>query len=101
MQIELIGEYEVTVTPGGEPTLVMHHVVRGYNVVALSAGDADELAALLVTSQKRIRELGGYRVLLGGGGDLTLYAPNGARACYLNPDQSARLAHILAALQQG
>jgi hypothetical protein len=99
MQIELVGEYEVTVVPGGEPALVIHHVIRGYDVVALGAADTAELGALLAVHQKRIRELGGYRVLLGAGGDVTLYAPTGARACYLNPEQAAQVARLIAAGQ--
>lgn len=95
MQIELIGEYEVTVVPGGEPALVIHHLIRGYDVVALGAANAAELGALLAVQQKRIRELGGYRVLLGAGGDVSVYGPTGARACYLTPDQAAQLARLL------
>jgi hypothetical protein len=96
VRIELIGEYEVTVTLGGAPALVIHHVIRGHDVAALGADDAAELRELLTTQQKRIRELGGYRLLLGGGGDLTLYTASGARACYLTADQAAALGRLLA-----
>lgn len=97
MRIELIGDYEVTVSPGGAPALVIHHVVRGADVVALGAADAMELRELLATQQKRIRELGGYRLILGGSGDITLYAASGARACYLSADQAAALRKMLGA----
>lgn len=95
MQLELIGEYEITYTPGGQPALVIHHLIRGHDVAALGAADSAELGDLLAVSQKRIRELGGYRVLFGDAGDLTLYTASGARACYLNADQAARLARLL------
>ncbi len=96
MQIELIGDYEATLTPGAEPTLVLHHLVRGHDVVALGEAAVAELRELLAVSQKRIRELGGYNAILGAGGDLTLYTATGQRACYLNGDQAARLARLLA-----
>lgn len=96
MQIELIGEYEVSFERAGAPALVIHHLIRGHDVAALGAADAAELGALLAVSQKRIRELGGYRALFGDAGDLTLYTASGARACYLNADQAARLGRLLA-----
>jgi hypothetical protein len=99
MQFDLIGEYEVTVTPGGAPALVVHHVIRGHDVAALGAADAAALRELLGVSQKRIRELGGYRLIFGGGGDLTVYTAAGARACYFTADQAARLAGLLAGVE--
>lgn len=92
----IIGEYEVTHRQGCAPALVIHHVVRGYDAVALAASECGALRELLAVQQKRIRELGGYRVLLGAGGDLTVYDQAGRRACYLTPDQCARLARLLA-----
>lgn len=95
MQVALIGEYEVTYQAGGAPALVLHHVVRGYDALALGADDTAALHALLAVRQKRIRELGGYRVLLGAGGDLTVYDQAGQRACYLSGDDADRLARLL------
>lgn len=95
MQIAIIGEYEVTYAGGADPALVVHHVVRGYDVVRLGPEEADVLRELLSVDQKRIRELGGYRVILGAGGDLTIYDGAGRRACYLNGDQGAQLARLL------
>lgn len=95
MQIAIIGEYEVTSTPGAEPALVIHHVVRGYDAVTLGAADSAELRDLLAVQQKRIRDLGGYRLLLGAAGDVTLYDQAGRRACYLTPEQGERLAALL------
>lgn len=95
MQVALIGEYEVTWQAGGAPALVLHHVVRGYDAVALGADATAELRELLAVRQKRIRELGGYRVLLGAGGDLTFYDQAGRRACYLGGDDAGRLARLL------
>lgn len=91
----IIGEYEVAHRPGASPALVIHHVVRGYDAVALGASECAGLRELLAVEQKRIRELGGYRVLLGASGDLTMYDQAGRRACYLTPDQAARLARLL------
>jgi hypothetical protein len=96
MQIELIGDYEATCTPGASPTLVLHHLVRGYDAVVLDADATAELAELLATQQKRIRPLASYNAILGTGGDLTLYTASGQRACYLNGDQAARLGGLLA-----
>lgn len=95
MQTELIGDYEATFTPGGAPALVLHHLVRGADVVRLGDGELQSLRELLATSQKRIRELGSYRVILGAAGDLTFYDAAGRRACYLTGDQGARLARLL------
>lgn len=97
MQIELIGEYEVTLSPGAEPALVIHHLVRGHDVVSLGAAATAELGELLAVTQKRIREIAGYRAIFGGGGDLTFYTAAGARACYLTADQAARLGQLIAA----
>lgn len=96
MQIAIIGDYEVTYSAGGEPALVIHHVVRGYDAVTLGAAEAAELGALLAVRQKRIRELGGYRLLLGAGGDMSFYDQWGRRACYLTEGQGERLARLLA-----
>lgn len=96
MRVALIGDYEVTAQQGGEPALVVHHLVRGYDAATLDAAAVEALRELLAVQQKRIRELGGYRVILGAGGDLTLYDQAGRRACYFTPDQSARLAQLLA-----
>jgi hypothetical protein len=98
MQIELIGEYEVTLTPGGAPALTIHHLIRGHDVATMSLAEAHALRDELAVSQKRIREIGGYRAIFGGAGDLTLYSASGARACYLNGDQTAQLGRLLAAI---
>lgn len=95
MSIAIIGDYEVTYTDGGEPALVIHHVVRGYDAVTLAAAAAAELREFLAVSEKRIRELGGYQAIFGAGGDLALYAPGGRRACYLTPEQAAQLVRLL------
>ena len=96
MQMDVIGELEVTYQPGTEPALVIHHLVRGRDLARLSAAEAGELRELLAVSQKRIRELsGGHRLVLGANGDFSLYLPNGQRVCYFNPDQSERLARLL------
>jgi len=95
MHTALIGDYEVTITPGGEPALEIFHVVRGHTVVALGSADAGALRDLLATEQKRIRELAGYQLIFGAGGDLTFYSPNGTRACYLRADHAATLARYL------
>jgi hypothetical protein len=96
MQISIIGEYELTRQPT-DPALVIHHVIRGYDVVHLIADHCTELAALISTQQKRIRTLGNYQLLLGDGGDLTIYTAQGQRACYFNPDQVQVLRRFLAA----
>ena len=96
MQIDLIGEYEATYTPGATPTLVLHHLVRGHDAVALDEAATAELRELLAVHQKRIRPLAGYNAILGAGGDLTFYTAAGQRACYLNGDQAARLARLIA-----
>ncbi len=95
MQIKLIGEYEITRQPELEPALVIHHVIRGYDVVHLDSAQLGELATLLAVRQKRIRTLGAYQLILGDGGDITFYADAGRRACYLNPDQAAALGKFL------
>lgn len=95
MQVLLIGEYEVTYRAGGAPALVIHHVVRGHDVVALGAQEAAELRELLAVQQKRIRELGGYRLIFGEGGDVVFYDQAGRRACYLNGPDAARLGRAL------
>lgn len=97
MQIVIIGEYEVSYDAAGAPALVIHHVVRGYDVAVFDAATAGELGALLAIRQKRIRELGGYRVVFGGGGDVTLYTAANQRAVYLTSEQAARLAALLTA----
>jgi hypothetical protein len=96
-QTTIIGEYEVSYAPASEPALVIHHVVRGYDVLRLDAAAAAELGTLLAVQQKRIRELAGHRALFGAAGDVSLYGPSGQRACYLNPEQAARLALLIAA----
>ncbi|HMQ31428.1 MAG TPA: hypothetical protein PKD53_11920 [Chloroflexaceae bacterium] len=96
MQIVIIGDYEVVYSEGDDPALVIHHVVRGHDAVTLGAADAAELGALLAVRQKRIRELGGYRLLLGAGGDMSFYDQLGRRACYLTEEQGERLARLLA-----
>lgn len=102
MQTDLIGELEISYTPGAEPALVIHHLIRSRDVARLSAAEAVELRDLLAVAQKRIRELsGGHRLVLGAGGDFSLYTPDGQRACYLNPDQAARLARLLAHSEDG
>lgn len=96
MQITVIGEYELTHQPAAEPALVIHHVIRGYDVVHLPAADVAELAALLGVRQKRIRTLSTYQLIFGDGGDLTFYTTAGQRACYFNADQAAALGSFLA-----
>lgn len=96
MQIDVIGELEVTYQPGQEPALLIHHLIRGRDLARLSAAEAGELRELLAIDQKRIRVLsGGHRLVLGAGGDFSLYLPDGQRVCYFNPDQAARLARLL------
>jgi hypothetical protein len=95
MQITVIAEYEITRQPAAEPALVIHHVIRGYDVVHLDAAQLAELAELLTVQQKRIRTLGEYQLILGEGGDLTFYSGPGRRACYLNPDQATALGKFL------
>jgi hypothetical protein len=97
VKIEIIGDYEATYAPGGEPALVLHHVVQGFDAATLAAGEAAELRELLAARQKRIRALGSYQAIFGAEGDFALYAAGGRRACYLTPDQAARLARLLAA----
>lgn len=95
MQIDLIAEYEVTYRPDGDPALSLFHVVRGHEAARLGPAEVGELRELLAVAQKRIRNLGPYQIILGAGGDLTLYGPGGQRACYLNPDQARRLARLI------
>ena len=96
MRMDVIGELEVTYQPGQEPALLIHHLIRGRDLAALSAAEAGELRELLAVSQKRIRELsGGHRLVLGANGDFSLYLPDGQRVCYFNPDQALRLARML------
>jgi hypothetical protein len=97
VKIEIIGDYEATYAPGGEPALVLHHVVQGFDAARLSASEALELRELLAVSQKRIRTLGAYQAIFGAEGDFALYAAGGRRACYLTTAQAARLATLLAA----
>jgi hypothetical protein len=97
MQIELIAEFEATYRAEGEPALSLYHVVRGREVVRLSAADVAELRELLAITQKRIRTIGGLQAIFGAAGDLSLYAPSGQRACYLNPDQTRKLAKLIGA----
>jgi len=97
VRIEIIGEYEATCTPGGDPALVLHHVVRGYDAATLSPDVAAELRELLAVKQKRIRSLGPYQAIFGAEGDFALYQANGRRACYLTADQAAKLARLLSA----
>jgi hypothetical protein len=95
MHMELIAEYEVTYRPEGEPALALFHVVRGHEAARLGAAEVAELRGLLATQQKRIRGLGPYQLILGAGGDISLHAPTGQRACYLNPDQARKLARLI------
>lgn len=94
-QTILLGDYEVSYAPTDQPAFIMHHLIRGYDAVRLDAAAARELGMLLRVNQKRIRELGGYQVICGTAGDLTLYGPGGQRACYVNPDQTLLLAQLL------
>jgi hypothetical protein len=94
-KINIIGEYEVSYDPTNDPALVLHHVVRGYDVLRLGAAAAAELATLLAVQQKRIRELDGHRALFGAAGDVSIYGPNGQRACYLNADQAALVRRLM------
>lgn len=93
--LTLIGEYEVSYDPDGEPALVIHHLIRGYDVLRMDAAAAAALGELLGDEQKRIRGVGGYQLIFGAGGDLACYAPNGQRACYFNAGQAAQLAALL------
>lgn len=95
MQVAIIGEYEVTYQAGGEPALVVHHVVRGYDAVTLGAAETGELRELLAVRQKRIRELGGYRLIFGEGGDIVFYDQAGRRTCYLDGEDAGRLGRML------
>lgn len=95
MQVAIIGDYEVSYTPDADPALVIHHVVRGYDAAVLDAAAAAELHALLAVSQKRIREVGGYRAVFGAAGDVTLYTTSGQRAVYLSSEQAARLGALV------
>jgi hypothetical protein len=95
MKIEIIGDYEATYAPGGEPALLLHHVVQGFDAAALGAGEAAALRELLAVRQKRIRALGPYQAIFGAEGDFALYAAGGRRACYLTVEQAARLARLL------
>ncbi len=94
-QTILLGDYEIHYAPTDQFALIMHHLIRGYDAVRLDAAAANELGVLLHTNQKRIRELGGYQVMCGAAGDLTLYGPGGQRACYFTPDQTLILAQLL------
>ena len=92
MDAAIIGGYELTRSrDGGPASLVIHNVVQGYDAVSLDAAAAAELGELIAVQQKRIREIGGYRVILGGSGDLTIYDQLGRRACYLTGDQVGQL----------
>ena len=94
MEIELIGEFEITYDAQTQD-LVFHHVIRGFDVAQFQGDAITELRDLLQISQKRIRNLANYQLLLGAGGDMTIYTNTGQRACYLNADQTALLARIL------
>ena len=94
-QTILLGDYEVSYAPADQPALIMHHLIRGYDAVRLDAAAARELGLLLRVNQKRIRELGGYQVICGAAGDLTIYGPGGQRACYVNSAQTSILAQLL------
>ena len=98
VRIEIIGDYEATYIPGGDPALVLHHVVQGFDAARLSAAEAGALRELLALSQKRIRTLGPYQAFLGAEGVFALYAAGGRRACYLTAGQAARLAGLLDSL---
>ncbi|NTW02198.1 MAG: hypothetical protein HGA19_13095 [Oscillochloris sp.] len=101
MQFDLIGEYEVTYRREGEPALSFFHVVRDREVAQLATLAVAELRELLATDQKRIRSLGGYQIILGAGGDLSIYATSGQRTCYLNADQARKLARMIGVERQG
>jgi hypothetical protein len=96
MQILLIGEYEVTITPDQQPALVLHHLIRDVAVVSLNRSEAAAVAAWLLQPLRRIRELTDYRVIVGTAGDVTWYLQNGMRVAYLNVDQARTLADHLA-----
>ena len=55
MQITLIGEYEVTLQPDAEPALVLHHLIRGHDVVRLPSIEARAVAGWLSDPVRRIR----------------------------------------------
>lgn len=97
MQIALIGEFEAAYHPDATPALVLHHLIRGYDAVMLNADEVAVLRDLLSSVQKRIRELGAYRLILGAGGDLTFYTASGQRSAYLNADQMRQLARLIGA----
>ncbi|MEF3275749.1 MAG: hypothetical protein K6356_15375 [Chloroflexus sp.] len=97
MQIKLIGEFEVAYHPEATPALILHHLIRGYDAVVLNADEVAMLRELLGTVQKRIREVGNYRLILGAGGDLTFYTTTGQRSAYLNADQMRHLARLIGA----
>ncbi|WP_298820007.1 hypothetical protein [Chloroflexus sp.] len=97
MQITLIGEFEVSYHPEATPALILHHLIRGYDAVVLDADEVAVLRELLGVMQKRIRELGSYRLILGAGGDLTFYTATGQRSAYLTADQMRLLARVIGA----
>lgn len=97
MQITLIGEFEAAYHPEATPALILHHLIRGYDAVVLNADEVAVLRELLGAVQKRIRELGSYRLILGAGGDLTFYTATGQRSAYLTADQMRQLARLIGA----
>ncbi|ACL23669.1 hypothetical protein [Chloroflexus aggregans] len=97
MPITLIGEFEVSYHPDATPALILHHLIRGYDAVVLNADEVVVLRELLSVVQKRIREVGHYRLILGAGGDLTFYTASGQRSAYLTADQMRVLARLIGA----
>ncbi len=97
MQITLIGEFEVAYHPAATPALVLHHLIRGYDAVVLNADEVAMLRELLSAVQKRIRDIGDYRLILGAGGDLTFYTATGQRSAYLTADHMRQLARLIGA----
>ncbi|MCS6889040.1 hypothetical protein [Chloroflexus sp.] len=97
MQITLIGEFEAAYHPEATPALILHHLIRGYDAVVLNADEVAILRDLLGAVQKRIRELGGYRLILGASGDLAFYTATGQRSAYLTADQMRQLARLIGA----
>ena len=95
MEIALIGEYECSLEGADERHLLIHHVPRGYDVVRLSGAAIDSLREELASIQKRIRALDGYQLIFGANGDLSIYGPQGQRACYFTTDQAQALYTML------
>jgi hypothetical protein len=91
----LIGEYEISYT-STPPLLIIHHIIRGRDVVRLADDDVATFVALLAEEGKRIRALAAYQVIFGGSDDLSFYSTaTGGRAAYFNAIQVGQLRQFL------